>query len=153
MSSAERLRLSLTRVLDADLTATLAETIRETADHFDLATGESPSSTVTIAHETGEYRDLLVLGGSLAIVPGEIITDERMDRPDLEARTKYRQRLAVGSGYDDQHRRLLRELQDQQDPCRNRIERRAGGIKGVYGVATRCAPRTLDPAEATHTQR
>ncbi|WP_343063710.1 hypothetical protein [Haloechinothrix aidingensis] len=119
---AERLRLSLTRVPDADLTATLAEAIRETADHFDLAAGESPSSTVTIARETGDHLDLLLLGDNLAILPGEIITDDRMDQLDLAPRTKYRQRLAAGSGYDEEHRRLLRELQDQQAQCRNRVD-------------------------------
>ncbi|NKQ55378.1 hypothetical protein HFP15_21050 [Amycolatopsis sp. K13G38] len=105
----------------ADLPDILAEAIRSTASHFDLRAGESPSSTVTIARERDDYLDLLVLGDNTVILPGgEILTDDRMDRLNLEPRRKYRERLAAGHGYDDEHRALLRELQTQQAELRNR---------------------------------
>jgi hypothetical protein len=105
----------------ADLTDILAEAIRSTAAHFDLRAGESPSSTVTIARERDEYLDLLLLGDNYVILPGgEILTDDRIDRLDLEPRRRYRERLAAGHGFDDEHRRLLRELQAQQAQHRNK---------------------------------
>ncbi|TVT22714.1 hypothetical protein FNH06_12585 [Amycolatopsis acidiphila] len=121
----------------ADLTDVLAEAIRSTATHFDLRAGESPSSTVTIARERDEHLDLLLLGDNYVILPGgEVLTDDRMDRLDLEPRRRYRERLAAGHGFDDEHRRLLRELQTQQARYRNR----AGG----YWIAE------TDPAAARH---
>lgn len=105
----------------ADLQEILAEGIKATAGHYDLKAGESPSSTVTIARERDEHLDLLLLGDNTVILPGgEILTDDRIDRLNLEPRRKYRERLAAGHGYDDEHRRLLRELQTQQAQYRNR---------------------------------
>src|SRR5699024_3156238 len=49
----------------------------------------------------------------------ETISDPRMDNLNLAARTKYRQRLAHGSGYDEEHHAILRELQTQQTHYRN----------------------------------
>ncbi|WP_198958269.1 MULTISPECIES: PP2C family serine/threonine-protein phosphatase [Amycolatopsis] len=105
----------------ADLQEILAEGIKATAAHYDLRAGESPSSTVTIARERDEHLDLLLLGDNTVILPGgEILTDDRIDRLDLEPRRKYRERLAAGHGYDDEHRALLRELQTQQAQYRNK---------------------------------
>ncbi|MEU0508329.1 hypothetical protein [Amycolatopsis sp. NPDC006125] len=115
---------ALTADPTADLHEILAEGIKATAAHYDLKAGESPSSTVTIARERDEHLDLLLLGDNTVILPGgEILTDDRIDRLDLEPRRKYRERLAAGHGYDDEHRALLRELQAQQARHRNR----AGG--------------------------
>ena len=114
-----RIAQALTAAPDADLAGLLADAIKATADHLDLTPGESPSSTVTIAREHAGQLDLLVLGDNTVILPGEIITDDRIDRLDLEPRRKYRERLAAGSGFDDEHRALLRELQTQQAQHRN----------------------------------
>lgn len=105
---------------DADLRATLAGAIHTTARELDLKPGESPSSTVTIARELDGQLDLLVLGDNLVVLPDETITDDRMDQLDLAPRRKYRERLAAGAGYDDEHRAILRELQTQQAQHRNR---------------------------------
>lgn len=105
----------------ADLQEILAEGIKATAAHYDLRAGESPSSTVTIARERDEHLDLLLLGDNTVILPGgEILTDDRIDRLDLEPRRKYRERLTAGHGFDDEHRALLRELQTQQAQYRNK---------------------------------
>ncbi|MEV5299645.1 hypothetical protein [Amycolatopsis methanolica] len=105
----------------ADLQEILAEGIKATAAHYDLRAGESPSSTVTIARERDEHLDLLLLGDNTVILPGgEILTDDRIDRLDLEPCRTYRERLAAGHGYDDEHRALLRELQRQQAQYRNK---------------------------------
>ncbi|GAA3801941.1 hypothetical protein GCM10022380_19290 [Amycolatopsis tucumanensis] len=121
----------------ADLQEILAEGIKATAAHYDLRAGESPSSTVTIARERDEHLDLLLLGDNTVVLPGgEILTDDRIDRLDLEPRRKYRERLAAGHGFDDEHKALLRELQTQQAQHRNR----AGG----YWIAE------TDPAAAEH---
>ncbi|WP_228685025.1 hypothetical protein [Amycolatopsis thermoflava] len=104
----------------ADLQEILAEGIKATAAHYDLRAGESPSSTVTIARERDEHLDLLLLGDNTVILPGgEILTDDRIDRLDLEPRRKYRERLAAGHGFDDEHKALLRALQTQQAQFRN----------------------------------
>ncbi|MGI6873978.1 hypothetical protein [Amycolatopsis sp. 3B14] len=105
----------------ADLQAILAEGIKATAAHYDLRAGESPSSTVTIARERDEHLDVLLLGDNTVILPGgEILTDDRIDRLDREPRRRYRKRLAAGHGFDEEHRRLLRELQRQQAQHRNK---------------------------------
>lgn len=44
----------------------------------------------------------------------DTIRDDRMDRLELAPRPKYRECLAAGTGYDDEHRALLRELQTEQ---------------------------------------
>lgn len=104
----------------ADLPDVLAEAIKATADHYSLTAGESPSSTVTIAREHEDCLDLLVLGDNMVVLPNQILTDDRIDRLNLEPRRRYRQRLAAGHGYDNEHRAILRELQTQQAQHRNR---------------------------------
>ncbi|NIH78004.1 hypothetical protein [Amycolatopsis viridis] len=105
----------------ADLQEILAGGIKATAAHYDLKAGESPSSTVTVARERDEHLDLLLLGDNTVILPGgEILTDDRIDHLDLEPRRKYRERLAAGHGFDDEHHRLLRDLQTQQGKYRNK---------------------------------
>lgn len=116
----KHLRDSLQAWPDADLRATLAGAIHTTARQLNLSPGESPSSTVTIARELDGHLDLLILGDNLVVLPDETITDERMDQLDLAPRRKYRERLAAGGGYDEEHRAILRELQTQQAQCRNR---------------------------------
>lgn len=122
---AERLGTSLREQLidapQADLRSILGHAIKETAMSLDLIAGSSPSSTVTIVREHGEWIDVLALGDSVAILPAEVITDERMDALDLEPRRTYRERLANGSGYDERHREILRALQTEQAARRNSV--------------------------------
>lgn len=120
----------------AELSDTLATAIAATADRLDLAPGESPSSTVAIARAHGDRFDLLVLGDTQVALPGEIIRDDRLADLGFSASRKYRERLTNGSGYDDEHRALLRELQTEQAKHRNR--------NGGYWIAE------ADPAAAHH---
>jgi hypothetical protein len=113
------LAASLTEQPRADLQEVLAEAITATAKSLDLEPGESPSSTVTILRQAGDTVDLLGLGDSVAVLPGTVLTDGRMDELDLAPRRQYQQRLANGGGYDETHRLLLRELQTQQGHQRN----------------------------------
>lgn len=121
------LRDLLTENDEADLTGILADAIRTTATAFDLRPGESPSSTVTILRRRGDQLDIFVLGDNLVVLPDETLTDERMDELDLAPRRRYRERLAGGGGYDDEHKALLTELQTQQATYRN--------VEGGYWIA------------------
>ncbi|MFF4592672.1 hypothetical protein [Amycolatopsis sp. NPDC001319] len=103
-----------------DLRTMLGRAIKETAAGLELTPGRSPSSTVTIAREAGGWVDVLALGDSVAVLPDEVITDDRMDALGLEPRRTYRERLAAGGGYDDRHREILRSLQTEQAALRNR---------------------------------
>lgn len=114
------LQHTLTELPEADLQAALSVAIATTANQLDLSSEDAPSSTVAIARQAGDGLDLLLLGDSVLILPDEIITDDRMDELDLPPRRKYRERLHAGSGYDDEHQRLLRELQSQHAQHRNR---------------------------------
>lgn len=130
------LRDTLTAQPHIDLTTALSEAISDIARALDLHEGESPSSTVTIARRRGDVLELLILGDNLVMLPGEILIDDRLDVLDLAPRRKYRERLAAGSGYDDEHKALLRKLQTLQAQHRNR--------EGGYWIAE------TDPAAAHH---
>lgn len=104
----------------AELVDTLADAITDTASELDLTPGESPSATVAIARVHSGHVDLLVLGDTQVALPGEIIRDDRLGALGFTASRKYRDRLASGTGYDDEHRALLRELQTEQAKHRNR---------------------------------
>lgn len=105
---------------EADLPDVVADAIEATTREFDLVPGESPSSTIAIARVRDKLVDFLVLGDTQIVTPGGTIRDDRMDRLELAPRRKYRERLAAGTGYDDEHRALLRELQTEQAQRRNR---------------------------------
>jgi len=120
----------------ADLVEVLAAAIADVTAHCGLRAGHSPSSTVTIVRHHGDDLDVLVLGDNLVVLPPAAVSDDRMDRLDLAARRAYRQRLAAGYGFDDEHRRTLRDLQAAQAGLRNR----AGG----YWIAE------ADPRAAHH---
>lgn len=104
---------------DADLTDVLKVAIQSTATYFDLRPGQSPSSTVGIVRRRDDQLDVLALGDSVIVLPNEVISDDRIDRLALPVRRRYQERLAAGHGYDDEHRRLLRELQTLQAQHRN----------------------------------
>ncbi|WP_199429156.1 hypothetical protein [Qaidamihabitans albus] len=130
------LRDALNAAPDGDLRTILADTIERTTRDLGLAPGKSPSSAVTIVRELGDQFELLVLGDNLIVLPDEVLTDDRMDRLDLVPRRTYRARLAAGTGYDDEHKALLRELQSQQAERRNQ--------PGGYWIAE------TDPTAADH---
>lgn len=120
---AEHLAQQLAKVIDArpegDLRGILADAITVTAHDLDLQPGKSPSSTVIILRQTEDYADCLVLGDSLAILAGHPITDNRLAEVGRQIREQYRGRLTGGHGYDQEHRRLLQELQHEQARRRN----------------------------------
>lgn len=115
---AEQLAQQLAKVMDTrpegDLRGILADAITATAHDLDLRPGKSPSSTVIIVRQTGSYADCLVLGDSLAILAGHPVTDDRLAEVGRQLREQYRGLLCEGHGYDQEHRRLLQELQREQ---------------------------------------
>ncbi|MGW5791001.1 hypothetical protein ACWEV3_10385 [Saccharopolyspora sp. NPDC003752] len=130
------LRRSLEEQPTSDLPSLLAGAIRSTTSRLNLVAGDSPSSTVAIVRQREDAVDSLVLGDTAIIFPDEVISDERIDALNLVERRQYQERLADGYGYDEVHKRLLRELQDQQVKYRNR--------RGGYWIAE------ADPAAADH---
>lgn len=135
---AERLgagiRDALTVDPGADLKEAVAQSIKSTADELQLTPEQSPTSTLAIARVYGDHVDILALGDTPVILPDEIIGDDRIDDLDLPERRQYRERLANGTGYDDTHKALLRELQTKQLHQRN--------VPGGYWIAG------TDPAAA-----
>lgn len=124
---AEHLGVSLIHALGVDpaasLTDALAGAIRDTAAYFGLTPGASPSSTVAIARvNEDQSTDVLVLGDTQIATPDRLIRDDRLAKFAPEQRTRYRERLVAGQGYDDRHRELLRELQAEQARHRNRVD-------------------------------
>ncbi|MBF6385265.1 protein phosphatase 2C domain-containing protein [Nocardia farcinica] len=129
---------------DAELPPALADAIRDTARELGLAPGRSPSSTVAIVRIAVDTVSVLLLGDTTVIVrrtdgSHEIHTDDRLGALGIPQAAEYRRRLAHGSGYDDVHRRLLRELQERQREQRNR--------PGGYWIAE------ADPSAAAHAIR
>ncbi|WP_328391202.1 hypothetical protein [Nocardia sp. NBC_00416] len=103
----------------------LADAIRGTTEVLDLQPNSSPSSTVAIVQIQTRSVEVLVLGDTTVIVGFndgryEVITDDRLSNLAIPESAEYQRRLAEGAGYDDTHRRLLRELQRQQHSQRNR---------------------------------
>ncbi|WP_284741839.1 hypothetical protein [Amycolatopsis sp. RTGN1] len=133
---ATRLTRELVRTPGDDLVELLAAAIHDVAGRLDLRPGRSPSSTVTILRAHDGWLDVLLLGDNLVVLPGATLTDPRLSQLDLEPGRRYRKRLAHGTGFDETHRSILRELQTQQAARRNR----AGG----YWIAE------ADPAAACH---
>lgn len=106
------------------LPSILADSIRETAEHLELTPGTSPSSTVLIARRSEGEFEILVLGDSTALVKtadGQVhrFSDRRLSTVATDVRLTYRERLESGNGFDDEHRRLLRDLQEREHSVRN----------------------------------
>lgn len=112
----------LDRSPQADLREVLRHAIDDTAAALDLHlhAGSAPSSTVTIFRCGAGQADALVLGDNLLAVPGETIVDRRLDTVASDLRRAYRDRLARGTGYDQDHHRILQHLQEHQAASRNR---------------------------------
>lgn len=123
---------------DEALTVLLAEAIKTTAVDLGLTPGgRAPSSTVAVVRRREDASvDVLVLGDSQVVIPGEILRDDRLAPLATEQRTAYRERLASGHGYDDEHRHLLAALQAEQLRHRNK--------PGGYWIAE------ADPVAAEH---
>ncbi|MEU5761162.1 PP2C family serine/threonine-protein phosphatase [Nocardia sp. NPDC047648] len=110
---------------DRHLSAILADSIRCTASALDLRPGQSPSSTVALVRIWDDILEVLVLGDSAVVVgftdgSHTVMTDDRLTRLGLPESATYKRRLATGSGFDQQHRDLLRRLQCKEHRYRNR---------------------------------
>lgn len=106
----------------SDLVRDLSEAIEATTHHLDLRPGNAPSSTVAITRCSPSTLDILVLGDSSVIVNGEpevVHTDSRLDSLELPDVDRYKRRLRRHCGYDDQHRRILSDLQRHERQYRN----------------------------------
>jgi len=123
-----------------DLAEVVSNAIATVVRQFNLRPGRSPSSTVTILRVLDQQADLFVLGDSPLYYGtahhSRVLADTRLADLDLPESRHYRDRLRDGSGYDDQHRTLLRRLQEQQRVWRN--------IDGGYWIAE------ADPTAAHH---
>lgn len=108
-----------------DLATILADAIAAVAAGHRLLPGDSPSSTVTLLRWSDDRVDGLVLGDSPLVTvhtdgTTEEVVDDRLAYVAPGQRVAYHDRLAAGGGYDDTHRRLLRELVGEQRRHRNR---------------------------------
>lgn len=122
---------------ETDLRATLRDAISATTADLDLRPGHSPSSTVTIFRRTGNYAECLILGDNLVAMPGRTIIDDRMSEFGSHLRTRYKQRLTDGHGWDGWHTQILRQIQVEQAQHRNK--------PGGYWIAE-AAPEAADHA-------
>jgi len=109
----------------ADTRHALRASIAEVADRLRLAADHSPSSTVLIAQFRGGVAEIAVLGDSTVVVGLrgrriERLTDDRIARVAPDLRTKYRERLRAGHGFDDTHAALLGDIQRAERAARNR---------------------------------
>lgn len=91
--------------------------IARTATQYELVSGASPSSTVTMLRWTDDASPIeaLVLADSPLVVryldgTTEVHCDNRIDHCAAQLQNAYRTRLAAGSGYDADHARLMRDL-------------------------------------------
>jgi hypothetical protein len=121
----------LTSEPGSDLRDALAGAIRRTATDLQLSPHAAPSSTVSIVRKAPTSLDLLVLGDSPVLwgrsTEWRVLRDDRLQKLRLPERDRYRARLRAGHGFDDEHRALLRELQEGQAKRRN--------IEGGYWIA------------------
>lgn len=111
---------TLTALPNLGLTAALTRAIEQTAQHLELQPGRSPSSTVAIMRQHGQSVEYLVLGDTQIVTPAGILIDDRIAEVATMERSRYRERLANGGGYDQIHRDQLRDLQAKQAEYRNR---------------------------------
>lgn len=110
---------------DRPLTAILADAIACVVARMSLAPGRSPSSTAALLRERDGVIETLVLADSTILIHTtddvlHRISDTRLDSVDHQTRQRFRARLAGGSGFDDEHRELLRGLQVRELAVRNR---------------------------------
>lgn len=117
-------RLSTTP--SADLSAIVAEAIQSaSAEHDSVGQGPCPTSTIALVRWAGVCGELYVLGDSYCWVryldgTEYELVDDRIDAFGSEVRQAYQRGLLQGNGFNDEHRRLLADLQAHQLRCRNR---------------------------------
>lgn len=102
----------------------VAGSIASTARALHLVPGNSPSSTVTIVRVLPDRVDVYALGDG-AVYYGRDgscseVTDSRLADLGIPEHRQYRDQLAEGHGYGEQHQDLLRRLQREQRTRRNR---------------------------------
>lgn len=97
----------------------LAQSIQHTADLLRLTPGASPSATVAIARQQPTQTEFLVLGDAQIVGTTFQLRDDRLDTVGTSHRTKYRQRLEQGHGYDNIHQKILADLQADEAKRRN----------------------------------
>lgn len=119
----------------------VAGAIEEVRDAEGLVAASSPTCTVAIARWSERAVEAYALCDSVVVVLGAdggeaIHTDDAVGVAVGAKRAEYRTRLAAGNGYDEGHRDLLVELQNEQARWRNRT--------GGYWVAG------TDPEAAHH---
>lgn len=115
----------LTARPDAPLPGIVQHAIEAVATEHDLRPATSPTSTIALARWDDEHVETYVLGDSkVAIIhpdgSEDAYSDDRLRSIGGGLRRAYRGRLAAGSGFDDQHLRLLASLQAEQAKWRNR---------------------------------
>ncbi|MDE9367314.1 protein phosphatase 2C domain-containing protein [Luteipulveratus sp. YIM 133132] len=118
---------------DHDTADLVADSIREVA-HLHNGSAEScPTSTIALVRWSDELVEVYVLGDSTVVIVTDaeesVHTDARIEKVAPGLRAAYRQRLADGLGFDDQHRDLLAQLQVEQAKSRN--------SRGGYWIAGR----------------
>lgn len=113
--------------LSLDLVQVAEQAIAEVAARHQLTPGSSPSSTLTMLRWTGPAVPIeaLVLADTALVVRGlddsvSVYCDTRIDVFAAEPHAAYRDRLSLGFGYDEDHKRLMRELGTFLSDGRNR---------------------------------
>lgn len=122
---AAELRELLTARPDAPLPGIVQHAIEAVATEHDLRPATSPTSTIALARWGDEHVETYVLGDStVAIIHPDgsehAYSDGRLASIGGHLRRAYRERLASGSGFDEQHQQLLASLQAEQAKWRNR---------------------------------
>lgn len=113
---------------DDPLPGSVEHAIENVVTEHDLRPETSPSSTIALARWDSQHVETYVLGDStVAIIHQDgsenVYSDDRLASIGGGLRRAYREQLAAGNGFDDQHRQLLASLQAEQARWRNR----AGG--------------------------
>ncbi len=104
---------------------TVAAAITAVRDTYGLVARTSPTSTVAIARWSTQTIETFVLCDSSVTLlhddgTEKVHTDLEVGTAIARHRELYRSRLATGHGFDDGHRALLVELQEEQARRRNR---------------------------------
>jgi hypothetical protein len=141
---ARMLGAALTRRLpgrDQRLAALLADAITEVRETFALEPDRSPYSTATVVRWDDDLLEVFVLGDSPVVVAvrghePEVVADDRLEPVGSQVRSRYRQHLRDGHGFDETLASLIAEVQ--------RIERRSRNREGGFWVAG------ADPMAAHH---
>lgn len=141
----------ITRRPGIDLRDALASAISYAADKFALVPGRGPSSTVSIVRCGPKIVEVLVLGDSPVLVEAdgsqrEIFRQECMKEVAPELRERYRRRLLEGYGFDDTHRNIMKQIQQEEAGFRNQPD----GFwiaEASPGAASRALYRSLASSE------